>query len=277
MSVAFILLQQLEKSTNIKYTLQKSPIDSRDHVMITKPTVTIYSVNLSSRCPPVFDQGQMGSCTANATACMHYCLQKKSNEFIPSRLYIYYNSRVLQNDVNRDDGATLRVTIASIVKNGVCHETLWPYNPANLYMKPTSNCYTEGATRRISAYASLAIQLAQMKGALQGGFPFVLGILVYSSFVSMSVAMTGNVPIPNPRREQLLGGHAVCVIGYDDSKSAFLVRNSWGSRWGWNGNFWLPYAYATNPNLAFDAWVLYSDNLVASSPNVSVTIPTHQK
>jgi C1A family cysteine protease len=89
--------------------------------------------------------------------------------------------------------------------------------------------------------------------------------------------MTGNVPIPNTRREQLLGGHAVCVIGYDDSKSAFLVRNSWGSRWGWNGNFWLPYAYATNTNLAFDAWALYSDRLVASSPNVSVTIPTHPK
>lgn len=274
MSLAFTILKQRQRSNTTKYPVAPSSPDSRDHVMITtKPAAAIPVVNLSNLCPPVFDQGTIGSCTANAAACMHYCLQKNSsNDFIPARLYIYYNSRAIENRVGVDGGATLRDTMASIAKNGVCHETLWPYTTSNLFIKPSADCYTEGATRRISSYASLSIQLASMKGALQAGFPFVLGLLVYSSFESSTVAMTGNVPVPNPQRERLLGGHAVCVIGYDDSKSAFLVRNSWGTSWGVHGNFWLPYAYATNPSLAFDAWVLYSDSLVASAPSVSISM-----
>jgi len=114
-----------------------------------------------------------------------------------------------------------------------------------------------------------------MKGALAAGFPFSLSILVYSSFETNTVARTGVVPLPNTYVEELLGGHAVCVIGYDDSRKAFLVRNSWGAGWGVGGNFWLPFSYATNSNLTLEAWVLYSDRLLSSSVNV-LTKSTYQ-
>jgi C1A family cysteine protease len=267
MSFAFQLLQKTQRSK--QYTVVKSPPDVRDYKMTVSPTASIpATVDLSPVCPPVLNQGNIGSCTANAAACMHYSVQH-GTKFIPSRLYIYYNSRVLDGgDVWYDDGTTMRQTMAAIAKQGVCRETLWPYLGSNFFKRPLPACYTEGKNRRISSYASLPLQLTQMKGALAAGFPFSLSILVYSSFDSNRVAMTGDVPLPNTGIEKLLGGHAVCVIGYDDSRNAFLVRNSWGTNWGIGGNFWLPFSYATNSNLTLEAWVLYSDSLLSSSVKV---------
>jgi C1A family cysteine protease len=94
-----------------------------------------------------------------------------------------------------------------------------------------------------------------MKNVLAGNLPFVIGFTVYASFESSSVAATGIVPMPRPR-EQILGGHAVLVCGYEDSKQLFIVRNSWGTRWGVNGYFYIPYAYFTNPSLVSDLWTI---------------------
>jgi C1A family cysteine protease len=177
--------------------------------------------------------------------------------FLPSRLFLYYNTRVLENTASSDSGATLRDTLKSLSRTGVCPETLWPYSNQNLFRKPGTAAYSSATTNRAVAYASLdTTNLGTLKAVLTNGSVFVLGMLVYQSFMTMNG--TWVVPTPNTNKEKLLGGHAVCVVGYDDSKKCFLVRNSWGTSWGLKGNFWLPYSFATNPRLVFDAWVLYS-------------------
>jgi C1A family cysteine protease len=182
---------------------------------------------------------------------------------IPSRLYIYYNTRALQGTVPSDSGASLRTTMKSLALYGACPETIWPYFRENLYTRPSDICFADGDKRQALNYASVPLNLNSMKSILQS-HPFILGIAVYESFMTAQVASTGNVPIPNVRRERLLGGHAVCVIGYNDARQCLIVRNSWGIYWGDKGNFYLPYKYATNTMLSFDPWVLYTVETPAS-------------
>jgi C1A family cysteine protease len=237
--------------------------DQRDHLYaapVTAPQALPSSADLRPQCPPVYDQGQLGSCTANAIAgAFQFCEMKENlpTTFVPSRLFIYYNERVMEHTVNSDSGAQIRDGIKSVAKQGVCSEDLWPYNIANFTNHPPANCYQVALQNKVTQYTRLAQNLNQMKACLASGYPFVFGFTVYDSFESNAVATTGIVPMPNPS-EQVLGGHAVVAVGYDDSQQRFIVRNSWGVTWGLQGYCQMPYAYLTqaNPNLASDFWTL---------------------
>ena len=104
-------------------------------------------------------------------------------------------------------------------------------------------------------YQRVAQNVNQMKGCLASGYPFVYGFTVYESFESKNVAKTGVVPMP-ASGEKILGGHCVLAVGYDDSQQRFLARNSWGTDWGLQGYFTVPYAYLTDPNLSSDFWTI---------------------
>lgn len=244
----------------IKTNVKRSIPDRRDHrlKLLNYRARTPTAVNNKSLIPFVYDQGQIGSCTANSAGSMYsWVVRKKSGKtFVPSRLFLYYNTRVLHGTVGYDSGASLRNTMRSLRTNGVCAETSWPYQYDKLYQKPTQNCYNEGSTRQALSYAAVPISLVAMKNVVRSR-PFVMGILVYSSFFNPTVARTGYVPVPDTRKETMMGGHAILVMGYDDKKKCFICRNSWGTSWGLKGDFYLPYKYATNWKLAFDAWVLY--------------------
>jgi len=250
--------------------LTPSRKDARDHVVrfgqTTEQGLGVSlppSVNLAATCPPVFDQGSIGSCTANAAGTMYSQVlnQMTRSVLIPSRLYIYWNTRSLEGTTSRDVGATLRGTMRSLARFGVCRENTWIYQRSNLFRRPNSGCYTEGSDRQALSYAAVPTDLFQMKSILNSGYPFVFGMLLFSSFMRGST--TGNIPIPNPSTESYLGGHAMCAIGYDDAREVFIVRNSWG-RWGDNGNLYIPYSYMTDTNLCFDMWVLYTLEIPSS-------------
>jgi C1A family cysteine protease len=216
------------------------------------------SADLRSECPPVYDQGQLGSCTANAIAAaiqFDQMKQKLATTFEPSRLFIYYNERVIEHTVESDAGAQIRDGIKSVNHQGVCPETEWPYQITQFTKKPSEKCYQDALAHRAVSYQRLVQSLSQMKGCLAAGYPFVLGISVYESFESQDVADTGHVPMPSPA-EKMLGGHAVLAVGYDDANGWFLVRNSWGPGWGMQGYFTLPYVYLLDANLASDFWTI---------------------
>ena len=214
--------------------------------------------DLRPDCPPVYNQGQLGSCTANSIAAAVEFEQKKQklpDVFIPSRLFIYYNERAVEGTVSQDSGAQIRDGIKSVGKQGVCPETEWPYVIAKFAQKPPAPCYQDAVQYRAVSYQRVAQNLNQMKGCLASGYPFVFGFTVYESFESPQVAKTGVVPMPAPS-EQTLGGHAVMAVGYDDGKQAFIVRNSWGPGWGLKGYFLMPYAYLTQSGLSSDYWTI---------------------
>lgn len=214
------------------------------------------SVDLRPSCPPVEDQGALGSCTGNAIAGALEFLELKDK--LPlvdlSRLFIYYNERVMEHTVKSDSGAQIRDGIKSVAKQGVCSEAKWPYNIKKFTVKPTPACYREARKHCISQYQRLST-LDDMRATLADGYPFVFGFTVYESFESQAVAKTGVVQMPL-KSERILGGHAVVGVGYDDAQKRFIVRNSWGMDWGMQGYFTIPYDYLSNPHLASDFWVV---------------------
>lgn len=199
-----------------------------------------------------------GNCTANAIAGAIEFDQLKqgiAETFTPSRLFIYYNERVMEHSVDSDSGAMIRDGIKSVSKQGACHEQLWPYTIAKFRTKPAQKCYTDAAKHKAVTYQRIVQELNQMKGCLASGYPFVIGFSVYESFETQRVAKTGHAPLP-ASKEKELGGHAVLCVGYNDARGWFILRNSWGTRWGMKGYFTLPYAYLTESNLADDFWTI---------------------
>lgn len=219
-----------------------------------------HRVDLRQHCPPVYDQGDLGSCTANALAgVIEYdeIRARQRSTWTPSRLFIYFNERRLEGSVDSDSGAQIRDGIKVIVKEGVCPETEWPYDISRFTVKPPEKVYRDAFRDRVTSYLRLQQTLVQLRACLAEGFPFVFGFSVFASMEDDRVKRTGKVPLPDPG-DSLLGGHAVAAVGYDDSDQLFIFRNSWGRGWGDEGYGYLPYAYLVDPGLAADFWTVRS-------------------
>lgn len=243
----------------MKYGWKPDVPDKRD-LFFSTPFVGIElptQIDLRPYCPDVYDQGELGSCTANALAgAYEFDLQKQSiTPYVPSRLFIYYNERVIENTVDSDSGAQIRDGIKVISNVGAAIEDLWPYDITQFAVRPSAQVYLEAKQHKALSYQRISQNINDLKTCLASSYPFVFGFSVYDSFESQEVAANGIVPMPSAS-ESMLGGHAVMCVGYDDAKKAFIVRNSWGDSWGDKGYFYLPYDYMTDDNLASDFWVV---------------------
>lgn len=233
--------------------------DYRDHLygaVRNIPKTLPAKMDLRPLCSPVEDQEELGSCTANALAgALEFLMKKDKVKFADmSRLFIYYNERVIEHSVKTDAGAMIRDGIKTLAKQGSCTEKSWPYDIARFTTKPSKKCYMEALDYQILSYARINT-LEEMRACLADGFPFVFGFSVYEGFESQKVAKTGVVELPGAG-ERMLGGHAVLAVGYDDEARRVIVRNSWGTGWGKKGYFTMPYAYVTNRNLSDDFWTV---------------------
>jgi len=233
--------------------------DQRDFLYATilkVPKVLPPVVDLRKACSTVEDQGELGSCTANAlSGSLEFLdLIDDNNYTDKSRLFIYYNERAIEGRANEDSGAMLRDGIKALVKWGCCSELQWPYTISAFASKPTSACYKSAIKSCIVSYHRLNT-LDEMKICLASGFPFVFGFAVYESFESPSVAKTGRATMPR-KNERMIGGHAVMAVGYNEKQKMFIVRNSWGTDWGMNGYFTMPYGYLASRDLSDDFWVI---------------------
>jgi len=253
------LFKPKKETPQIKFGWKRDLPDHRDFKFkVTAPRPLPPFVNLKPLCPPVYNQGTLGSCTANALGFAYQFEQMKQKRpnFIPSRLFIYYNERAMEGTINQDSGAMIRTGIKTMVAEGTCPETMWDYKISKFKKRPTPNCYVSGLENQVQEYLRLTPHtLTNVKECLVDGFPVVFGFMIHESMMSDTVARTGYVPIPK-RNDKPIGGHAVAAVGYDDSKECLIVRNSWGDNWGIKGYFYLPYWYVTTPNVSADYWTI---------------------
>jgi len=214
-------------------------------------------VDLRGGMPEVYDQGELGSCTGQAIGAAYEYSQMKQRQkdFTPSRLFIYYNERKLEGNVMVDSGAVIRTGMKAISRFGVCTEITWPYDIKKFTQDPGSKAYAEASYHQAIEYRNVDQDLDQLRAALNDGYPVVFGFTVFEGFESDEVAKTGLLKMPEVS-EKNMGGHAVLMVGYDDSKKHFIVRNSWGKNWGDRGYFYMPYEYAIDAGLADDFWTL---------------------
>jgi len=245
------------KPAGYRYGWLPDTPDQRDHAYVPVLETIPQVIDLRAELPVPYDQGSLGSCTANAIAAAIQFDQAKQGLSVtmPSRLFIYYNERAIEHTVNSDAGAMIRDGIKSVAGIGVCSEALWAYDIEKFAQKPPDSCYQDGLKHLALKYKRITQHLSKMQACLAEGYPFVAGITVYQSFESPHVSQTGMVPMP-AQDEQALGGHAVLAVGYDNGKQMFIFRNSWGTDWGDKGYGYLPYTYLLDSNLADDFWTI---------------------
>ena len=221
---------------------------------IFKPVPLPEKVDLRTDFPIVYDQGELGSCTANALCAVYEyeTVDEKVNiGFKPSRLFLYYNERKLGKTIDEDSGALLSDGIKTMKKHRICSETDCPYVIENFTQKPSINAYKNALNHKVIKASNIHQDLTSMKLSLYNKNPFVVGISIYSSFETEEVSKNGIVPMPK-EGEDCLGGHAVVVCGY--TKDHWIMRNSWGDSWGDKGYFYIPHAYLLDYKLSSDLW-----------------------
>jgi len=237
----------------MKYGLKRQIDDERDFLftklkgeMIVLPAF----IDMRNLMPPIYDQLQLGSCSANSST--SYDVFLYNNKIELSRLFEYYMVRVIEGTVNEDSGATNRDNVSSINKNGICEEIFMPYDISKFTIPPQEEAIINAKQYTISSYVALN-NLNEIKQALAISKPVILGLDVFESFEGSEIAKTGKMPMPLAT-EQNLGGHSVLVVGYIDADSCLIVRNSWGAAWGDKGYFYMPYDYLTK--YTFDYWIM---------------------
>lgn len=243
------------------YNWKRQSADIRDYQLEESKLTTLNfpkSYSLRNDMPPVLDQKKLGSCVSNATAnALRYCLKKEHEvDFAPSRLYMYYYTRLIEGNINEDTGCDIRDAMKELHTYGGCHESVWPYDISKFTKRPANKCTREAKTHLEGfKYVAVRQNLNSIKTALVSGFPVIFGVNVYSSFESQDAMETGNIPMPDTDSEELLGGHCILLCGYDDTTELFTFENSWGNV-GDAGYFTLPYEYVLDKELASDFWVI---------------------
>lgn len=245
----------------------KDSEDHRDFLFSAPPKIEIPNLidlrhekgpSGSVAMPAVYNQGQLGSCTANALAALFQYQARMQGErmSVPSRLFIYFEERRIEGSIGTDSGAMLRDGMKVLNNVGAPPEVDWPYLAGRFAEQPPRKAYLDAAKHKSITYSRVTQNVQAIRTALANKFALVFGFAVYASFESDVVLRTGVVPMPDLDAEELLGYHAVLLCGADHIRKEFICRNSWSARWGDHGYFHMPYSYVTDRDLASDFWTL---------------------
>lgn len=221
------------------------------------PSLDSINVDLRNKCPPVYDQGQLGSCTANAICGAYEFEMIKQNEKYEqmSRLFLYYSERDMEGTVNSDAGAEIKDGVHIVETMGICEDKLWPYDITQFNVKPSDACYSDQKLHKAIKAERVQQTNKDLKQCLVDGYPIIFGFTVYDNMMSDQVKSTGMLTLPSPT-DKILGGHAVLIVGYItiNGTDHYVVRNSWGDAWGDKGYFYMPVEYVENSDLSSDFW-----------------------
>lgn len=226
--------------------------DERDYQYTTRltPGVLPERVDLRPSAAPVANQGSIGACTSFSTTSAMRLLRKREGkgDLEYSQLFLYFCTRMLEGNRNRDSGATLRNTMKAANKIGVSKQALWPYLKDNLFKTPPLAAYVNARSNQVLRYSKVQQTQQSLKQALADGQPIVFGFQVYDSFYRAN--KDGKMP---PATGTWVGNHAIVAVGY--TPEGLIIQNSWGIGFGDFGFFYMPWDYALS-NKCFDFWTL---------------------
>lgn len=236
----------------------KQPVDPRDYQLYQyRPDLLAVSLPASvdlrgANQPPIQNQGALGSCVAWACLRAYRYAQRKLGlpDFDGSELFTYYGARALGGfPPNQDTGAYLRDGVKALAQDGNADESTWPYAVSLFATRPNASAYASAATHQATRYLAVPNAEASIKAVVANSYPVVFGIPIYQNFPMGNGVET----IPDPVG-QVIGGHAMTIVGYDDARRAYLMANSWGESWGRNGYAWMSYGYFASQ--AADLWMI---------------------
>jgi C1A family cysteine protease len=248
----------------MNFNIKPSLPDNRDYIYSSNDTKSLREfVDLREWDTIIESQYSLSSCSSNALTNAYELMVKKDYpEYFThlSRLFIYYNTRAEHGVIQNDEGIFLRDGLKSLSKFGVCSELLWPYDIEKFDDTPTEECYEDAKKRKISKYQKI-ISTYYITEVLNYNKPVVFGMEIYDSFMDLNERIsTLNFP---SRKENSLGGHAMCMVGYDLKRRLFLAKNSFGATWGDNGYCWIPFDYIRQE--AYDIWTFDIPNQTGDS------------
>lgn len=248
------LHNNFHKDLRLNYVIRKDPHDHRDlFYRVANNNDIKNKVDLREWCSPIEEQLHLGSCVGQAIIGAFELLLNKNypDKFTDlSRLFVYYNARVIEGDPYMDEGVYVRDGIKAINKWGVCSEDHWPYLTDKFATLPNVQSYLDAKTRVIKSYHRIN-STKDIISSINAGCPVVTGMEVFGDFDNMGINSDPIIPMPSDADESL-GGHAITIVGYDNDKKIFICRNSYGEQWGDRGYFYMPYDYAEL--YASDAW-----------------------
>lgn len=234
------------------------PNDKKASAHLTLPDDLPETLDIEHLLPPVFNQGEIGSCVWNADVAVLMAAMKKQGvePKTLSRLFGYWVTRRFEGN-NKDEGCVIRNSFKVAKHIGTCEESFWPYAPAKVFECPPFGAFMDARKHQALRYFRVDwSRVEEVQGVLALNFPIVFGTRLYSSF--NDVGANGIVSVPDEKSERVIGGHAMVLCGYKriDGQLYFKVRNSWGSEWGDNGCCWIPESVVTSPSLSDDYWAV---------------------
>jgi len=237
----------------LNFITNKDRYDPRDLYYRSANNNVKNKVDLRTWCSPIEEQLHLGSCVGQSIiGAFELMLNKNYPDHFKdlSRLFVYYNARVIEGDPDLDIGVYVRDGIKAVNKWGVCSEEHWPYLTDKFATVPDAQSYLDAKTRSIKSYYRIK-SIKDMISTIDAGYPIVTGIEVFGDFDNIGINSNPIIPMPKDTDESL-GGHAITIVGYDNSKEYFICRNSYGEQWGDKGYFYMPYSYAEL--YVSDAW-----------------------
>jgi len=205
--------------------------------------------------PPRLNQGQQGSCVAWASAyAARSIIHNQASGAAPDRATAFspsfmYNRIKIEN--SGCQGSYIKRAMDDLLARGAVPFSQFAYTDQDCNARPDAEDEQTAARYRIKGSQRLSksddpnspVDMVAMKQYLSQGSPIVIGMMVGGSFMQDMQGRDTWIPTQEDTQMNGFGGHAMCVIGYDDYKEggAFQIMNSWGKEWGKNGIAWVPY------------------------------------
>lgn len=232
--------------------------DFRDlRLQAARRSILPAEIDLRPKMPVIYDQGDLGSCTANAVAALFEYQQVRRGwaDFMPSRLFNYYEARKAIGTEASDSGCVIRDAIKSVNKVGLISEKELAYDITKFANTPTARMYDNARFHRSVKYQRVPQNLGAIKDCLAAENPIIFGFMVYESFDE--IGADGLMPMPDDD-ESSFGGHAVLAVGYKmiNNWLYIICRNSWGLDFADKGYFYMPTKYMLDNNLSDDLWTI---------------------